>query len=455
MPLSLYLEVHIRAAALLIDLAQIVHNNKLPQLSLLYKYLFTMRIAIVAPLFEHIPPARYGGTERMIYYLVEELVALGHSVTLYATNDSKTSAYLFPCYSGTLRERGIGPRPEETERTYTAQLKLACSESAGYDIVHVHHGTYPYHPALLETIRNVPIVWTDHNAVHNDGKPEIFKQIAKLGIKVTALSSSHRNTVPNAPWLATIFHSLPINLLTASFPEPSYLALLGRISPEKGICTAVWIADRAGMKLKVAAKVDAVDSSYYENEVKPLFLQSNVSFVGEITEREKGPFLGAAIALIFPICWEKPFGLVMIEAMACGCPVIAFNRGSVPEIIEDGVTGFIIESKEEACEVLKKVPNLDRKRIRKRFEERFVSTNMAGKYVEAYKSVIRAFNVTRDTSAVVEKGAALGTGNGAKITTIVRTSFGQMASLDGISNRAWAKQDTGHAVEIVREFAST
>jgi hypothetical protein len=141
--------------------------------------------------------------------------------------------------------------------------------------------------------------------------------------------------------------------------------------------------------------------------------------------------------------------------MACGCPVIAFNRGSVPEIIEDGVTGFIIESKEEACEVLKKVPNLDRKRIRKRFEERFVSTNMAGKYVEAYKSVIRAFNVTRDTSAVVEKGAALGTGNGAKITTIVRTSFGQMASLDGISNRAWAKQDTGHAVEIVREFAST
>lgn len=383
-----------------------------------------MRIAIVAPLFEHIPPARYGGTERMIYYLVEELVALGHVVTLYATNGSKTSAYLFPCYSGTLREHGIGPRPEETERIYTAQVKLACSERASHDIVHVHHGTYPYHPALLATIRNVPIVWTDHNAVHNDGKPEIFKQIAKLGIKVTALSRSHRNTVPDAPWLATIFHGLPINLLTASFPEPSYLAFLGRVSREKGICTAVWIADRAGLKLRVAAKVDAVDASYYENEVKPLFRQFNVSFVGEITEKEKGPFLSAAIALIFPISWEEPFGLVMIEAMACGCPVIAFNRGSVPEIIEDGVTGFIIESKEEACEVLKKIPNLDRKRIRKRFEERFVSTIMAGKYVEAYKSVIRAFNATRDTSAVVEEDAVFDTRNGVNITTLVSTPLG-------------------------------
>ena len=167
-----------------------------------------------------------------------------------------------------------------------------------------------------------------------------------------------------------------------------------------------------------------MDASYYENEVKPLFRQFNVSFVGKITEKEKGPFLSAAIALIFPICWEEPFGLVMIEAMACGCPVIAFNRGSVPEIIEDGVTGFIIESKEEACEVLKKIPNLDRKRIRKRFEERFVSTIMAGKYVEAYKSAIRAFNATRDTSAVVEEDAALDTRNGANITTLVSTPLG-------------------------------
>ena len=370
-------------------------------------HLFTMRIAIVAPLFENIPPAQYGGTERIIFYLVEELVALGHSVTLYATNDSKTSAHLFPCYPGTLRQHGISTQSHDTENIYAAQIKLACSGIPVHDIVHVHHGLYPYHPAVLETVNNVPIVWTDHNAVHNDGKPEIMKQLARLGISVTALSQSHRNTVPDAPWLTTIHHGLPVNLLTRSFAEPSYLAFLGRISPEKGICTAVWIADHAGLSLKVAAKVDDVDRLYYENEVKPLFEQCNVSFIGEVTEKEKGPFLSAAIALIFPICWEEPFGLVMIEAMACGCPVIAFKRGSVAEIVEDGVTGFIVETKEEACEMLKKLPSLDRKLIRRRFEERFVSTIMAEQYVNMYKAAIGAFNGRSDKFSAAEKEVPL------------------------------------------------
>lgn len=399
-----------------------------------------MRIAIVAPLFEHIPPTKYGGTERIIHYLVEELVALGHSVTLYATNGSKTSANLFPCYAGTLREHGIGPKPEETEDLYTAQVKLACSGIPAHDIVHIHHGLYPYHPVLLETIKNVPIVWTDHNAVHGEGKPEVLKHFAELGIRVTALSESHRNTVPDAPWMATIHHGLPINLLTASFEEPSYLAFLGRISPEKGINTAVRIAGRAGLNLRVAAKVDAVDRLFYENEVKPLFQQFNVSFIGELTEREKGPFLSAAIALIFPICWEEPFGLVMIEAMACGCPVIAFKRGSVPEIIEHGVTGFIVESEEEACEMVKKVPSLDRKHIRKRFEERFVSTMMAEKYIEAYKAAIEAFNTTRGPLAVAQEGFPLHVRSRQTTPTPISALGRQEALMDGVYNRARAKQ---------------
>jgi glycosyltransferase involved in cell wall biosynthesis len=219
----------------------------------LKQHLPAIKIAIVTPLFEHIPPTKYGGTERIIHYLVEQLVALGHSVTLYATDGSQTSAKLIPCYSGTLREHGIGSTPQDTEKIYTSQVKLACSALPAHDIVHIHHGLYPYHPAVLETITSIPFVWTDHNAVHNDGKPEIIKRLSRLGIKLTALSDSHRNTVSLAPWTATTHHGLPINLLNAKPADPLYLAFLGRISPEKGICDAIGlqIARRYSSKLRL------------------------------------------------------------------------------------------------------------------------------------------------------------------------------------------------------------
>jgi glycosyltransferase involved in cell wall biosynthesis len=355
-----------------------------------------MRIALVAPLFEHVPPKNYGGTERVVYFMVEELVRLGHSVTLYATSGSQTSAKLIECSSSTLRDLGIGTGDDECVDPYTSQLKLAFSGIQEHDIVHVHHGTYPFHIEALKANQTVPVVWTDHNAVHNDGKPEIFNSLAKLGIGLTALSDSHKSTVPGANWLDTVHHGLPANMLTPSGGEPTYLAFLGRISPEKGITTAVRISEAGGFELKVAAKVDKVNLDFYENEVKPLFEQSNVNFIGEICEKEKGPFLSGAIALIFPISWQEPFGLVMIEAMACGCPVIAFRMGSVAEIIEDGVTGFVVDTEEEAIEALNKIGNLDRKRIRKRFEERFTSTTMAEKYVGIYENVIQQAKVMKE-----------------------------------------------------------
>lgn len=364
-----------------------------------------MRIAIVAPLFELVPPCQYGGTERVVYFIVEELVRLGHTVTLYAASGSKTSGELIECCNQTFREHGIGDDAEDTRDAYTAQLKLAMSGIVTHDIVHVHHGTYPYHPTVLESIQNIPIVWTDHNAVHNDDKPRIFESLAKLEIGLTALSESHRSTVPNAKWLATIHHGLPANMLTPMRVTPTYLAFLGRIAPEKGITTAVRISEAGGFELKVAAKVDKKDQAFYEKEVEPLFAVSKVDFIGEISEAEKGPFLSAAIALIFPICWLEPFGLVMIEAMACGCPVIAFRIGSVSEIVEDGVTGFVVDTEEEAVEALQHIRGLDRTRIRQRFEERFTSTIMAKKYVDIYERILKQANTLREAKELERANA--------------------------------------------------
>lgn len=356
-----------------------------------------MRIALIAPLFEHVPPKNYGGTERVVYFMVEELVRRGHTVTLYATRGSQTSAQLIECSNGTLRDLGISTNAEEVSSPYTAQLELAFSGIHEHDIVHVHHGTYSFQLAALAANQRVPVVWTDHNAIHNDDKPAAFDSMARLGIGLTALSDSHRNSVPDANWLATVHHGLPPNMLTPSNAKPpTYLAFLGRISPEKGITTAVRIARAAGFELKVAAKVDKVNLDFYEDEVKPLFAQCKVDFIGEISETQKGPFLSGAVALVFPICWQEPFGLVMIEAMACGCPVIAFRMGSVAEIIEDGVTGFVVDTEEEAIEALKHVEKLDRGLVRRRFEERFTVATMVGKYTDVYERVIQQAKVMKE-----------------------------------------------------------
>ena len=399
-----------------------------------------MRIAIVAPLFERVPPCQYGGTERVIYFIVEELVRLGHTVTLYATRGSKTSGQLIECWNGTFREQGIGNGAEDTRDAYTAQLKLAMSGIVTHDIVHIHHSAYPYHPKLLESIRTVPIVWTDHNTVHNDDKPRIFKSLAKLDIGLTALSESHRSTVPDAKWSATIHHGLPVNMLTPMRVTPTYLAFLGRIAPEKGIVTAVKISEVGGFEIKVAAKVDKIDQAFYEKEVKPLFATSKVDFIGEISEAEKGPFLSAAIALIFPICWLEPFGLVMIEAMACGCPVIAFGMGSVSEIVEDGVTGFVVDTEEEAVEALRHIRRLDRTLIRQRFEERFTSTIMAKKYVDVYERTLKQANAlqrAKELKAGKEKLSKL-----EKINNTILQDF-------SVASLAPSNRDQNHAMAAI------
>lgn len=360
-----------------------------------------MRIAVVAPLFETVPPTKYGGTERVVHFIVEGLVRLGHTVTLYAAGGSQTSARLVECSPYCFRELGIRDFSEESEQAYLAQLQLALSSKHDHDVVHVHQGTYQYQLPVLEANRVSPVVWTDHNAIDTGDKPEIFDAMAKLGIGLTGLSDSHRNTVPDANWLATIHHGLPANMLRPSESAPSYLAFLGRISPEKGITTAVRISEAGGHELKVAAKVDQVNLAFYENEVKPLFAQSNVDFIGEISEEEKGPFLSKAKALVFPIRWKEPFGLVMIEAMACGCPTIAFRMGSVAEIIEHGVTGFVVDTEEEAIEALRHIERLDRKRIRQRFEERFTATTMAQKYVEVYERVIQQAKIMKEAKQIM------------------------------------------------------
>ncbi|KAK5046539.1 hypothetical protein LTR84_008342 [Exophiala bonariae] len=369
-----------------------------------------MRIAIVAPLFECVPPCQYGGTERVVHFIAEELVRLGHTVTLYAARGSKTSGQLIECWNGTFREHGIGDDAEETRDPYTAQLKLVMSGKTPHDIVHIHHNTHAYHPAVLESIKTIPIVWTDHNAVHNDNKPVIFKSLARLDIGLTALSESHRSTVPDANWLATIHHGLPANMLTPMRVAPTYLAFLGRIAPEKGITSAVRISQGVGLKLKVAAKLDNINQAFYEKEVKPLFATSEVDFIGEISEAEKSPFLSAAIALVFPICWLEPFGLVMIEAMACGCPVVAFRVGSVSEIVDHGVTGFVVDTEEEAIDALRQIKRLDRTRIRQRFEERFTSSIMAKKYVDVYERAIKQANALQEAKAL-ERASAIQVAN--------------------------------------------
>lgn len=361
-----------------------------------------MRIAIVAPLFETVPPQKYGGTERVVYMIIEELVRLGHTVTLYAAGGCQTSAKLIECVPRCFRELDIDDSSEEFRSAYTAQLQLALSALHEHDIVHVHHATYPFHLPVLEANRTLPIVWTDHNAIDDDVKPAIFDSMAKLGIGLTGLSDSYRNTVPDANWLATIHHGLPANLLTPSNVPPAYLAFLGRIAPEKGIKAAVGISEAAGYELKVAAKVDVANLAFYDTEIKPLFARSNVDFIGEINEKEKGPFLSGAIALVFPICWKEPFGLVMIEAMACGCPTVAFRMGSVPEIIEHGVTGFVVDTEEEAVEALRHVGTLDRRLIRQRFEERFTATAMTKKYVEVYEKVIQQATVKEEAKQLMK-----------------------------------------------------
>ncbi|MEJ0052823.1 MAG: glycosyltransferase family 4 protein [Methylovirgula sp.] len=341
-----------------------------------------MRIAQIAPLYEAVPPRLYGGTERVVSWLTEELVALGHDVTLFASGDSRTSATLAPMWPCALRLDGSVREPSAL---HIAMLEHVYQRSHEFDLLHFH---LDYFPFSLFTRQSTPFVTTLHGRLDLPELQPVFKTFSSLPL--VSISDSQRRPAPNARWARTIHHGMPENLLTPIPAEPRYLAFLGRISPEKRVDRAIKIAIRAGLPLKIAAKVDAADVDYFEEQIRPLLTHDNIEFIGEIGDVQKPEFLSGALALIVPIDWPEPFGIVMIEAMACGTPVIAFNRGSVPEVIEDGVTGFIVEDETSAVGAIRRLSQLSRAQIRKRFEERFTSRRMANDYIEVYNELIRA-----------------------------------------------------------------
>lgn len=339
-----------------------------------------MRIAQVAPLYESVPPKLYGGTERVVSYLTEELVSQGHDVTLFASGDSRTSARLSPGSEAALRLKG------EPQSSALAQhlllIERVAQQAYEFDIVHFHLDFMPF--SIIRSM-GIPAVTTLHGRQDIEGLFPLFREFDEMHL--VSISDAQRSAMPWASWTATVYHGIPAKRYTPCKLGSEYLAFLGRISPEKRVDRAVEIAARAGMKLHVAAKVDDADREYYEG-IKGLLEQPHVQFLHEIGDQDKCQFLSKAAALLFPIDWPEPFGLVMIEALACGTPVIAFRGGSVDEIIEDGVTGFIVESIEEAVDAVKRLPSIDRRRCREVFEERFSARRMCKDYLRVYKRVI-------------------------------------------------------------------
>ena len=340
-----------------------------------------MRIAQVAPLFEAVPPKLYGGTERVVWWLTEELVKMGHDVTLFASGDSVTSAKLDPMIDQAIR---LDPTVKDWIAYYMRMMELIRRRAHEFDVIHFHTDYFPF---SLFSRQDTPFVTTMHGRLD---LPE-FKLIYETfpDVPLVSISNHQRLPLPNQNWAKTVYHGLPAELLMPQPVEQEYFAFLGRISPEKGVDRAIRVAAKCGMKLKVAAKVDNADKKYYENEIKPLMAQGHVEFIGEINDAQKPAFLSGAKALMFPIDWPEPFGLVMIESMACGTPVVAYGHGSVPEVIDDGLTGFIIEPGNEEAFVAaaKKVDTLSRARIRAQFERRFTSRRMAEDYLSVYEQI--------------------------------------------------------------------
>jgi glycosyltransferase involved in cell wall biosynthesis len=330
---------------------------------------------------ESVPPHFYGGAERIVSYITEELVALGHDVTLFASADSKTSARLVPCCPKALR---LDPDVSNPIPHYMLMLEKVRGMAAQFDILHFHFDLF--HFPIFSPISQKTLT-TLHG--RQDSADMLALYAGFPSMPLVSISNAQRKPVLGASYEATIYHGLPVNLLEpVRGPQGNYLAFIGRISPEKGIESAIRISRMAGLPLKIAAKVDPVDAEYFKARVEPQLSDPGVDFVGEINEQKKAQFLGRARGLLFPIDWPEPFGLVMIEAMACGTPVLAFRNGAVPEVIDEGQTGYIVDNEQQALERMSALLALDRPAIRRRFEERFTASRMAADYVRVYESLI-------------------------------------------------------------------
>jgi len=339
-----------------------------------------LRIAQVAPLYESVPPKYYGGTERIVSYLTEALVALGHDVTLFASGDSETSATLVPVCPQALR---LDPNCIDQLAHHIILLEQVMQQSDEFDVIHFHIDYMHFPLSRRQSYRHVT---TLHGRLDIPDLAPLYRAFREM--PVVSISDSQREPLPWANWQATVYHGLPVDLYRFRPESGDYLACLGRISPEKGVDRAIEIARQVGIPLRIAAKVDKADRDYFESVVEPMLHDPLVEFLGEIGDDRKGDFLGNARALLFPIDWPEPFGLVMIEAMACGTPVIAYSSGSVPEVMEEGRTGFIVREVDDAVEAVRRVPQLSRARCREIFEQRFTADRMARDYVEVYEQLI-------------------------------------------------------------------
>ncbi len=339
-----------------------------------------MKIAQVAPLIESVPPKLYGGTERVVAYLTEELVRQGHDVTLFASGDSCTSARLRPACENALR---LDPAYVDPAPHHLLLMEQVLQEADRFDIIHFHDGMCHFSAFRRQA---TPFVTTLHGRLDLRDHMDLYREFRDLPF--ISISQAQRLPLPWLNWQRTVYHGLPIDHLTFHPGPGKYLAFLGRICPEKRPDRAIHIARELGMELKIAAKIDRVDQEYFDEVIRPLLDHPLVDFIGEITDTDKSRFLGEACALLFPIAWPEPFGLTMIEAMACGTPVIAFRAGSVPEIVDNDVTGLVVENVQQAISAVEKVMALDRRRIRQTFETRFTADHMAANYLSIYQELL-------------------------------------------------------------------
>jgi glycosyltransferase involved in cell wall biosynthesis len=336
-----------------------------------------MRIAQVAPLAESVPPKLYGGTERVVAWLIEELVELGHDVTLFASGDSATRAKLVPAWPRALR---LGRPRSDPIAAQASLLEAVAQRAADFDVIHVHVDWV--HLPLFSRL-GIPFMTTPHGRLDLPGLPDLVRQFPNAPF--VSISNNQRIPLGEAHWLGTVYHGLPVNSLHASTEPGKYLAFLGRLTAEKGPELAIRIARAGGMPLHIAAKIPRGERGYFKNTLEPQIDGDQVRLTGEVDDKTKEEFLTGAAALLFPIDWPEPFGLVMIEAMACGTPVIAFRSGSVPEVVDNGITGFVVEDEQQAVQAINRLHELDRRKVRAQFEKRFTAKRMAQEYLRHYE----------------------------------------------------------------------